>query len=749
MRTREAKALLIANAAVAIVCAFLPLADHLGFEFAAAVTLANAIVAPFVGFAAMRIERSVDAEQRRPARAAAHAGLFAVAALIVPTLLILLNGVRRPLCDPVAGAIWMLLLPAPTAWLGATLGSLVRLRVDRLRWAIAAVAVVELVSIVTTIASTYWSPAIFAFDHFVGYFPGPLYDERIPVTPALLSFRLATVLWGATAVTAAGAFGSGDPAIRKMHRTWCAALVVVLITASAGWGSDLGWRTTDRALVNAVNGEIRVDRLVIHYPRGWSDRSVEMLVRDATFNAAELERIFGITPLHQIHVWMYPSATVKRRLVGTGDMLFAKPYRHEVHMNPGGYPHLVLRHELVHAMAGEFATGPWLVPGGVIPTAALVEGFARAYGIDPGSLTLAQQAKAMRDLKIAPNLERLLSPQGFAAEARGRAYAYSGAFIRYLGTRFGTPAMRTLYRTGDLRTLGVPATLIQDFERMLDTVRVDDDGRSTAARRYAQASIFKRRCAREVSMFVDSARGLAGNRRWDEALTMFDRVCAFQPDDPALVRDKLNVAIRMKESDASRIMAIAAALWSHPRLDPSLEASSRLQVGDELWRRGDSAAAHELYRHAAAIPVDPETHRATVVRLRALADPSLGALLKPLLVDGEDGTTQTFRMLDALSKRPNDALVLYLLARQVRSASDKAAGYMERADAIGLGDVELRRENLRTLVVARAERNRCDEAERARQRLRVAAGTATDDAMAEHWVARCRFAIARGWEPLQ
>lgn len=115
-RTREAKALLVANAAVAIVCAFLPLADHLGFEFAAALTLANAIVAPFVGFAAMRIERSVAAEHRRPARAAAHAGLFAVAVLIVPTLLILLNGLRRPLCDPVAGAAWMLLLPAPIAF---------------------------------------------------------------------------------------------------------------------------------------------------------------------------------------------------------------------------------------------------------------------------------------------------------------------------------------------------------------------------------------------------------------------------------------------------------------------------------------------------------------------------------------------------------------------------------------------------------------------------------------------------------
>jgi hypothetical protein len=748
-RTREGRSLLAIDAAVAVVCACLPLADHLGFELAAALTLVNAIVAPCVGFAAVRIDGAAEPHRQRPAQAAAQAGLFAVGALVVPTFLILLNGVRRPLCEPAAGAVWMLLLPAPTAWLGATLGGLVRPRVRRLPFAIATVVVVELASIVTSAATAYWGPVCFAFDHFAGYFPGPMYDETIPITPALVSFRLGTVLWGAAAVAAAGAMTRGDRASRRVHAAWCIALTAALIVASVGWGSDLGWRTTDRSLAKAINGEIRIDGLVIHYPRAWSDRQVEALVRDATFDVAQLERAFGITPRNLIHVWMYPSAVEKRRLVGAEWTSFAKPYRHEIHIHPGGYPHVPLRHELVHAMTAEFATGAWLTPGGLLPSAALVEGFAVAYDVDDGALTLAQRARAMRDLHVAPNLERLLSSWGFMDEAPRRAYSYSGAFIRYLSTRVGASEMQTLYRTGDLASLGASSsTLIHDFDRMLDTVHVDDDGRSTAARRFAESSIFKRRCAREVSALVDTANALASDRRWSEALALFDKVCAFQPDDPDLVNGKLDVAIRMKETDAARIEGIAATLWSHPRLDPALEASSRLRVGDELWRRGDSTAAHDLYRRAASIPAERETHRATVVRLRALADPSLGALLKPYLIDGEGGTTQTFRMLDALAKRPNDALLLYLLARQVRAASDKAAEFMERADALGLGDAELSRENLRTLVVARAERNRCDEAERARNRLRAAAGSATDDGVAADWVARCRFAVARGWKPL-
>jgi hypothetical protein len=75
LRTTKAKAVLAGYAIATLVCAFLPLIDHLGFEFASVMTWVSAVLAPFVGFAAMELEQRVDAGQRRPARAAATAGL--------------------------------------------------------------------------------------------------------------------------------------------------------------------------------------------------------------------------------------------------------------------------------------------------------------------------------------------------------------------------------------------------------------------------------------------------------------------------------------------------------------------------------------------------------------------------------------------------------------------------------------------------------------------------------------------------
>jgi tetratricopeptide (TPR) repeat protein/MFS family permease len=750
VRTKETKFVLGAYALAAIVCAFLPLADHLGFELAAALTLVAAVVAPCVGFGAMRLELQVRPEERRPARAAAIAGLVAVLGLAVPVLLILLNGLRRPLCDPVAGSVWMLILPAPTAWLAATLGAVARLLFPRLRWAIAAVATVELATIGTSLAVGYLGPVFFGFDHFAGYFYALVRSGSIPISSALLSFRAATVGWGVAAVALAGALGSGDRSARRMHVSWALGMTAALIVISAGWGSALGWRTTDRSIRKVLNGEIRADSLVIHFPQTLGDRAIETLVRDATYAADAVARSLGIRPAHPVHVWAYASGAQKSRLVGAGAVPFAKPYRREVHIVQGGFPHGSLRHELIHAMAAEFARGPWLVPGGLLANGTLIEGFAMAYDVDDESLSLTQEAKAMRDVQLEPDLERMLSPTGFGAEATSRAYTYSGAFIRYLDSRFGTAAMRRLYLTGDLSTLGASKALVADFHRMLDTVKSDANARSTAARSHARPSILVQRCPREISAIEDSAYVLAANRQWDRSLAMFDKACALQPENPDLRRQKLGVAIRMRPNDVALPLVIAESLWRHPRLDPGLEAESRVQMGDELLRRGDVAAATVHYRRAASLPADPGTRRAITVRLLALADSSLGPLLRPLFVDPAAVFAVMVGMSDALAKRPDQPLVLYLLGRQYqqRGAPDKGAELMERADAIGLGDPDLTRENLRTLVVARTERQRCDEAERALGRLRAAGGSANDIAVAADLVARCRFAVARGWKPL-
>src|SRR3982750_2155418 len=107
--------------AVSLCAAFLPLADHLGYEFAELVALFAGLFGTAPGIAAARIEAT------RPAPDALRAlfrGLSTgIGLLLVPVALILLNALRRPACAPLGGLVLYGLVTVPSGILAATLGS--------------------------------------------------------------------------------------------------------------------------------------------------------------------------------------------------------------------------------------------------------------------------------------------------------------------------------------------------------------------------------------------------------------------------------------------------------------------------------------------------------------------------------------------------------------------------------------------------------------------------------------------------
>jgi hypothetical protein len=205
----------------------------------------------------------------------------------------------------------------------------------------------------------------------------------------------------------------------------------------------------------------------------------------------------------------------------------------------------------------------------------------------------------------------------------------------------------------------------------------------------------------------------------------------------------------MRPSSLPRILAIADTLWRHPKLDPILEAGSRGRVGDELWRRGDTAAARAQYARAVALPTG-RSGTSMTLRLRAMENPALAQLILPYYAEPGAQQASILRMWDAIAGGRRDAILPYLVGSYFssRGTLDKSAELLEKAAASGLNDTVLTRAALSAIVSARAQRNKCDDADRARERLHAAAGTQTELAIAGDWVDRCRFAVARGWNPL-
>src|SRR5713101_7935131 len=468
-------------AAVSAVCAFLPLADHLGYELAEVVALCAGLFGAAPGVAAARAEASrPDAD---PARATATAVLLGLSALAVPVALILLNALRRPACDPAAGLVLYLAIAVPSGVLAAALGAACGFAAPRRAgWIVAAVFTATLLASLWPVAR---GPQIFAFHHLGGWFPGPIYDEGIRPSRSLWIFRTATILYAGACAGAALLAGPG-------RRRAAGLALVAACGLPAAWLSfhaeRFHWKASAAGLDAELGGSLRTKNLRLHFPQDKSDDERRLLARDAEVSGRAVREFAGL-PIggEPVDVFLYRSAEEKRRLIGAAETSFTKPWLRQIHTNDAPAPHPILRHELVHALGADLAGGPWGAPGGLIPQMALIEGIAVAGDWPPGEFTVHEETRALRDLGLMPDVSRLFKPGLFYAESGPRAYTTAGSFVRWLWETRGPDVLDKLYASR-AQLDDLPALAAQHIE-FLEKLREPERAVALASQRFSAPAI--------------------------------------------------------------------------------------------------------------------------------------------------------------------------------------------------------------------------------------------------------------------
>src|SRR2546430_3659755 len=172
---------------LSLAACFLPLADHLGYELSELVALTAGLFGGVPGVAAARMEHESST------RALSRALWFSLWALGIPVGIILLNGLRRPICDPLGGFALYLALAVPSAALACTLGVACGFIAPRRAGFI--YAAVFAGSLAIALWPLVRGPQVFVFHHLGGLYPGPIYDEAISTSRALWLFRGDTLLY--------------------------------------------------------------------------------------------------------------------------------------------------------------------------------------------------------------------------------------------------------------------------------------------------------------------------------------------------------------------------------------------------------------------------------------------------------------------------------------------------------------------------------------------------------------------------
>jgi len=681
---------LIAVGVVFVVLArvgFISLFGGLGYEY----SLAAGLVVPGVTAVWTAVAVATARRERQP-MASVLGGLGRGALLAGVAIGIgLLHGLRAGICDLWGGLGGFLLGPGIGALVGGTWGAfageLARARKRRRTIAVALALIGPLGGAAISVWRFYSSPMIFAFDPFVGYFSGTLYDTVVDAGPALLWYRAGSIAVIAGALLVASLVrrngGLSLAPVRDGSFWTRAALAAFLFGArlvELGVGDHLGHWSTSASIARELGGLRHGARCDVVYPESLRDDEVALLVKDCDEQIAADEKTLGTAGPKRITAFFFRDAAEKRRLMGAADTYIAKPWREEVYLQMASYPHPVLGHEIAHVVAGSFGRGPFHIAGslgGLVPNPGLIEGVAVATSPDDDELTDLEWAAAMKRRGKLPPMSHVFS-FGFLGDSASKSYTLAGAFVRWVMTTKGSAAVRAWYGGESLEKIFGKSfgAIDADFRASLDAIQLPPAAEAYVASKFERPSVFQRKCPHVVDALRKDADKCRESEQIDRARGLYDKALGLDPNEQHALLAR--GVMEMRSGDAERGRREVTALATDEKQPLAVRNKAREALADDALLAGDTERAASEYADLAGLTPDEDAARTLEVKAIAARDPDARLAVTTLLISAPGkrpaDPALAGEMLGEWRGKGGSPLATYLLGK-----SEIARGYYDLA----------------------------------------------------------------------
>jgi hypothetical protein len=672
--------------------------------------------------------------------------------LVFPLALVALNGLFVDPCDPIGGLRFVLLGPLPALTLAAVVGAAVGTVGRSVGWPRLAVTLAALVpfgEVARALIDFVQSPAIFAFGHFFGYFPGTFYDRQVEIPDAWLSHRLVGFMIGVgvwSLLTATRDPESGKFSVRRQPVRLAFALALGI---AAVWCTRaalfLKHRSSSRMIASELGFAIDTEHCHAMLPRELPEGVAHRIAEDCEFLIGQLTQTLGVKEDAKISAFFFRSPEEKRDLMGAARVYIAKPWRREVYLQLADYPHPVLAHELAHVVARHASSGMFGVPGklgGLLPEPTLVEGMAVALEpVARDELTAHQWAKAAFASEIAPPLSSLLGVS-FFGQNQALAYTLAGSFLRFVLDTRGSAALRKTYALGSVEQgLGKPfAALEAEWKKYLEHVELPARAAALAKQRFERPGVWSQVCPHLVEQLEDELGAALSAGDFVRALEKCNAVLEIDPAATQVRTTRISLlAQRGMLSDATQQLKLLEGRAPTPVI-----TRAKVALADAAFARGEYARAEVAYRALLDDPQSEADSRQLEVKLLALGAGEPGrSLLRELLVQpfgGQDARLGV-HLIRELALVRADGLAAYLEARQLRGSQryDVVLSLLRRAQQQALPSERLRREALRMQVQAAFITGALSEAEALASQLAKGDSTLADQTVAADWLQRVAY----------
>jgi hypothetical protein len=701
----------LAQAAAALICALVAISARPGYESSLVLAPVCALAAGMIA-AGTVVRLRARARRTAPRTLALHVAVAVAPGLAAALAVLLVAGALRGLCDPVQGLGFFVVGPVCSCLASACLAVVVALALPGRRGAFAAVAALLAGSLAWDAALLYHTPQVFVFDHLLGFFGGPLYDEALGLEWRHAVFRLVTVARIAPLLILAALLI--DPArlrldVSRMGRRAARATLALWLLVLAGTffaEPALALRASQDEIARRLGGQRTTSHLIIHHPAELDEDRVALLEAEAELRWRELAEFFDGGPERRLSLYFFRSAAEMRRLTGTGPTNVAKPWLGAAFMVLERTPNRVLKHEMAHLFSAAWGRGPLRMPGalmGILADPLLLEGTAVAADWSGDPLDPHMRSAAILEAGLVEDPSSLEGVVGFYTHQGGLAYVMSGSFVRHLWSEHGPRPLAAWYAGASFEeafgTTRAEATAA--WVAHLEGLSVPRRWLTALQRRYSSPSVFGRPCPHQVALLLGDAALARSHGEADRSGAILDRVCDIAPRDTALAVARLRHLVATGDlerarAELNRMLADAAALGGfHPRV---LELA-----GDVAWLEADGAAAIRNYSLSLGLSAEDAPVRMLGVKIWAASRGEVGEDVLEYLIRGPVQPGEAVEWLERIAGRhPGEPVVHYLLGRALLGAARwrDAALSLERAMTGPLPAPIIKGETLRLLAWA-------------------------------------------------
>ncbi len=493
---------------------YFPLTKVFGYEYSAA----NAVFISFLsGIFAIAIFKSKLPLEILRSLSKRSFLIYFISILLIPLIMAVVHSYFGIACSLKDGFEFYAVITVPSVLIGAALGAFAFIFFKKISYFIFIIIYLLIISI--TFVELYFNPQIYFFNPVFGYFPGTIYDEAIPVTLKLISYRILNLLYFGLLLLTLYKYNFKVITLTKKFIFFLAVIFPALFLY---FSPVFGYSTTFTKLKSELSNHISTEHFEIYFAPGIDSTLMKSIALQHEYYYFRLSDYFDVVPKEKINSYIFYDSNQKKELFGSKNADVAKPWQYSTYTTYDDYDR-TLRHEIAHCFTAEFGTGIFKLADWFNP--ALIEGAAVAGDPFYGENAVDYMAALAYQNDFKVNIVSLFSSFNFFTNVSSLSYIYAGSFAKYLIRNYGIQKFKLLYGSLHFQKIygNTLSKIEQDYYEYLKTLNLSDT-KDKAYYYYGSRSIFYKVCPRYVAEQLHTAWDMFYQGRYESAGSAFNQI---------------------------------------------------------------------------------------------------------------------------------------------------------------------------------------------------------------------------------